>query len=419
MLRYLLGIPFVNRSDLLYRAVESVRSLRPHVIIVDNSEVGLDPAAWPVPIVRPPVGLSFSQTMNLLQRRALDTECDVLLCMHNDAEAMPETPHRLLAMLEEATAANPRWGIAFTAYDALVAFHVAMIRQVGPWDPALPQYFADNDYYRRVRLGGFEVLDTGLPVTHHNDASSTVKSDSTLAHRNGVLFPLQQQYYTVKWGGGPQQEQFERPFDGAPEAAFVRQLREQELFRMLAATYETVEGTLLEHADPDTMLAQVQAIRHAVWLTRPHRILETGTAKCLFGYLLAHLVPQATLYTFDGDPRCAAAVDLLNAAMPTLRTIFTLGDSKRTLADFDVPDLDLAWIDGGHDHETALSDIHHAMRLRVPLIAVDDTRMMPEVSDALRAALEHDRTYAVLANPFLHRDARGISFARRTHPEAA
>lgn len=418
MMRYLLGIPFVNRADLLRLAVESVASLRPHVVIVDNSVAGLDPAAWPVTVVRPPVELSFSQSMNLLQRRALDADCDVLLCMHNDAEALPETPERLLALLEEAEAAGRHWGAAFTQYDTLVAFRVAAIRQVGPWDAALPQYFADNDYYRRLRLGGFEIVETGLPVAHHNDASSTLKSDSARAHLHGALFPLYEQYYAARWGGGTHAERFTRPFDGAPGEAFFHQLRGQELFHRLAATYETVEGTLLEHADMETTVRQLEAIRHAVWLARPRRVLETGTANGLFGYVLAHLVAEATLFTFDGDPRSAAAAEVLDAGIPSLRVVFTLGDSKQTLADFHEPDLDFAWIDGGHDHPTALSDLRHAMRLGVPLIAVDDSRTMPEVSAAIRDALEHDPAYEAMPNPFWEGDSRGISFIRRKGVDA-
>ena len=57
------------------------------------------------------------------------------------------------------------------------------------------------------------------------------------------------------------------------------------------------------------------------------------------------------------DPRAAAGVTLLNAAQTHLRVVFTLGDTKQTLADFDIAGIGFAWIDGGHDEETALSDM--------------------------------------------------------------
>ena len=176
-MRYILGIPFVNRPDLLRLAIQSVEPLWPHALIIDNSDTGLDTAMWPVPIVCPPVPLTLSQTMNLLQRLAAERSCDVLLFMHNDAEAGIGTPERLLAIVEEAITSEQRWGVVFTHYDTLAAFSMEMARVVGQWDTTLPQYFADGDYYLRVRLAGYEIINTGLQMIHHSNASSTLKSD--------------------------------------------------------------------------------------------------------------------------------------------------------------------------------------------------------------------------------------------------
>lgn len=412
-MRYLLGIPFVNREDLLGLAVESVRAMWPHALVVDNSEDGLRPADWPVEILRPPVPLTFSQSMNLLQRESEARACDVLIFMHNDAEAAPETPERLLAALAEAHESGRRWGAAFTNYDTLAAFDAEAAACVGPWDTTLPQYFADNDYYRRLRLHGYETLDTGLPVAHHNNASSTVKSDPWRGHHNGVTFGLYGGYYAQKWGGPPGGEAFDWPFDGAAAIGFVEHLRRQELFLRLAATYETVEGNMLERADARTTAAQVEAIRYALRLARPRAVLETGTNKSLFGYVLSQLARDITLHTFDGDPRAAPGVELLNAGQSRVRSVFTLGDTKETLARLDAEDIGLAWIDGGHDEATAASDLGHAARLGVPLIAADDARTMPEVSRAVERLLAERDDYEPFPNPFYRHDARGIVFLRR------
>lgn len=412
-MQYMLGIPFVNRPDLLKLALQSVELLWPHALIIDNSDSGLDPTMWPVPIVRPPVPLAFSQTMNLLQRLAAERSCDVSFFMHNDAEAGADTPARLLAMVEEAFASAQRWGVAFTHYDTLAAFNMAMVRIVGPWDTVLPQYFADTDYYLRVRLAGYELLNTGLQMTHHNNASSTLKSDPQRQFLNSVTFPLYERYYTTKWGGLPGSETYDWPFNGRLAMSYVNSLREQALFHRLAGAYETVEGTLLERADEPTAAAQIEALRYAISLARPQSILETGTGKSMFGYLLSHLTHGTTLYTFDGDPRCVTGVELLNAAQTNVQAVLTLGDTKQTLPACDVKDLGFAWIDGGHDEATALSDIAQAMRLGVPLLAIDDARTMPEVASAIERALHMHLEYVRLANPFYNHDARGIVFLRR------
>lgn len=214
-MNYLLGIPFANREDLLERAIASVKPLWSHTVIVDNSEIGLDPGAWPVRVLPTSVPLTFSQSMNFLRRLACEQSCDALLYMHNDAEAGPGTAERLVAVTSEALTSGRRWGVAFTYYDTLASFSMTMMREVGPWDAVLPQYFADNDYYRRVRLAGYEVIETGLPVAHADGGSNTLRSDARRRFVNGVTFPLYERYYAMKWGGTPGRETYLRPFDGA------------------------------------------------------------------------------------------------------------------------------------------------------------------------------------------------------------
>jgi GT2 family glycosyltransferase len=213
-MRFLLGIPVVSRTDLLIRALQSVRPLWPHTLVIDNSESGLAPEAWPVPILRPPVPLTFAQTMNLLSRFAVERECDAMLFMHDDAEAVRDTAERLVAIVDEAVTVERRWGVAFTRYDCLAALSTRMIREVGEWDTVLPQYFSDCDYYRRVRLAGFELIETGLPVVHVDQGSNTLRSDPRREFLNRVTMPLYAMYYSSKWGGRPGQEKFALPFNG-------------------------------------------------------------------------------------------------------------------------------------------------------------------------------------------------------------
>jgi GT2 family glycosyltransferase len=207
----------VNRPDLLRRALASVRVMWPKTLVIDNSPAGEIVAQaddWPVPVKHiPGVSLSFSQSMNFIQATALARHCDACLFMHNDAEAHPGVAEKLLKRLAEAFSAGQNWGVAFTHYDTLAAFNLRAVRQVGAWDTNLPQYFADNDYYRRLQLAGFEVIETSLTVTHHGGASATIKSDPQRAFINSITFPLYQEYYRRKWGGTPGQEQFTKPFN--------------------------------------------------------------------------------------------------------------------------------------------------------------------------------------------------------------
>lgn len=411
-LEHFFGIPYVNRPDLLDRAVNSIREFWTETFIIDNSESGLEPARWPVKVIRPPAPLTFSQTMNLLQDLAFENGCSYFLSMHNDAEADPGTPDRLFALIDQLASERRCWGVVFTNYDALAAFSTPMTRLVGRWDTTLPQYFADNDYYRRVRLHGYETIATDFQVAHHNNASSTIKSDPQLGYINGITLGLYREYYSAKWGGPPGGERYDWEFNGELAVRFVNYLRDQDLYRQLAAAYETVEGTLLERADQRTTAAQIQAVRHAVRATRPDKIVETGTGKSFFGYVLSNLTSGVTLYTFDGDPRCAAGVDLLNSAQDRVKSVFTLGDTIESLPGLDAGAIGLAWIDGGRGETTALSDLEQMMKRRVPLILCDDSRTMPEVAGAIRRALEAEPEYEQVKNPFYDYDTRGITWLR-------
>jgi hypothetical protein len=77
------------------------------------------------------------------------------------------------------------------------------------------QYFSDCDYYRRVQLAGFELLETGRPVVHVDQGSNTLRSDPRREFLNRITFPLYAAYYAMKWGGRPGREKFALPFNGA------------------------------------------------------------------------------------------------------------------------------------------------------------------------------------------------------------
>ena len=84
-------------------------------------------------------------------------------------------------------------------------------KEVAEWDANLPWYFSDCDYYRRMRLAGWETQDSGLPV--EDSPSQTINADPELAFLNSVTFPLYREYYRKKWGGDNGTETFDRPFN--------------------------------------------------------------------------------------------------------------------------------------------------------------------------------------------------------------
>ncbi len=212
---YRVFVPFVNRPDLLHKAVESLDDVKDYLTVIDNSVIDQE-YPWEnlnSQTFRPKVPYTFSQTMNLILKMTREANAKICVFMHSDAEAGPGTVMALISQARKLMVEGKKWGVLFTNYDALAAFNVDAFEDIGGWDTVLTQYYSDNDSYRRLKLNGWECIDTGLPVKH--EPSQTIKSDPKLNFINGVTFPLYGFYYEQKHGGPPGKEKFDRPFNGA------------------------------------------------------------------------------------------------------------------------------------------------------------------------------------------------------------
>jgi hypothetical protein len=213
-LKYILAISYVKRKDLLYKAVNSVKALWPHTMVIDNSdERDLRNDSYiqsKVKVYEPPAPLTVPQKFNYLQELAEATGCDVYMHMHDDAEAPPGAAAAFLAEVEKLVSEKRRWGIAFTTYDILAAANMEAIRKVGEWDNTFIQYSSDNDYYWRIHLAGYEFIWTGIPVIHYG--SSSTWSDPYRIAFFQAMMPIHLEYYKAKWGGYWYQEMNYEPF---------------------------------------------------------------------------------------------------------------------------------------------------------------------------------------------------------------
>jgi hypothetical protein len=201
----------VNREDLLQKAVASARDLWKELTVVDNSTNGLEVPIPYVHVLRPTVPLTAIQSINFAMMNTRTQGAKIAIWMHSDAEAHPGSCLALVEYARRMNVEGRKWGTLFTNYDALAALNTELIDTVGLWDTTFHSYFGDNDYYRRIRLAGYECIDTGIPVYH--TASQTINSDPELRFRNSITFPLYQAYYVAKYGGSPGNETYSTPFN--------------------------------------------------------------------------------------------------------------------------------------------------------------------------------------------------------------
>lgn len=199
------GIPYVNRMDLLERAIACVPATEP-IVVLNNSGSAITPPR--AEVITPLVPLTFTQTMNAYQAIAIERAVPFWLFMHNDATASPEDFARLIALAES----SEKWGVIFTNYDALAAFNVAACANCGPWDQNFTQYFADNDYYRRMKLKGYEEINMDDTTVQHMP-SQTLHADWVRKKANEFFFPAANAYYRSKWGDDTHHEKFMTPWN--------------------------------------------------------------------------------------------------------------------------------------------------------------------------------------------------------------
>lgn len=215
-MRPILFIPYVNREDLLERACSSVEK-HFDVIVIDNSPkqnlFELKPYRYS--ITTPSVPLNFVSTQNFMLKLAKRYEVPYYAFMHNDGEAVEDTPQQLINYTERLIKSGEKFGAIYTYYDVLAVFSVEGMEAIGGWSIYFEQYYADCDTYRRLRLAGYPTLDTGLKVNHYNgnDASATLKSDKRLALRNDLVSGMFHRIYQIRWGGDVGSEKYSTPFD--------------------------------------------------------------------------------------------------------------------------------------------------------------------------------------------------------------
>lgn len=213
---YVIGISYVAGPDYLQRALASIGEKHMGKVFVVNCSEPLD-LQWkhwePWNEVVPPVPLSHTQVHCYLQGMA--SGLDALFVQHNDAECEPDTIDRLLAMLSTL----PRkWGMVFTNYDAVAMYNPKLWKAIGGWDWRLyPSYYSDTSYYRKAKLAGWELIDSGFPVKH--EGSHVInKLDKKLKFLNHTLLSdAARNNYIAEWGGPPGEERFTRPFNGLIE----------------------------------------------------------------------------------------------------------------------------------------------------------------------------------------------------------
>lgn len=413
-MNYTVCMGYTNDFDKALNVVRNIKPFYKNLIIIDNSLCKdfayYDGLPEGVLVYLTNVQLSASQTFNLMQKLARRDNSDILISLHSDIQVSDGFCNRFIDYLERLE--GEKWGVALTEHDVVAAYNMDAVDVTGEWDDRIPQYPADDDYFRRLQLFGYKQLN--FPK-YENEiihlGSSTINKDYVMHYINDV-FTVQKcrDYYNFKWGNN----NYRVAFNGKDIERLFYQLVSKEVYNELMDAYYTPEGGFLQNTDEGTRIAQFTFVRNLIRAIKPVTILQTGTHKSFFIYFLTSLLEKFKVFTFDNNPLTEKGVEIIQKWFPNVKVVNHIGDSLITMNRFEPPcQIDFAFVDGCHTTEHCYNDLKNAVRFGINNILVDDTKCMPTVNVAVLKFLEDYPDYYFIENPLNDMDKRGMGLLRK------
>lgn len=137
------------------------------------------------------------------------------------------------------------------------------------------------------------------------------------------------------------------------------------------------EGSLFNNPNSKGIEEQTKLIKSFIEKYKPKTIVEIGTNKAFFVLFLVSVLEEleliSNIHTFDSASFSELCVNKVKNNFPKQNISFYYGDSKQTFSSFNTnTQVDLTFIDGGHDYKSAASDIANAIRINSSFILLDD-----------------------------------------------
>jgi GT2 family glycosyltransferase len=206
-MKLIIGIPTINRADLLNEALanyfEDFKTTE--IVICDNGKQEIITREKNFVIYRPEQNLGVSGSWNMIMDYAEKVKGTHVLMINDDiylGKSEEEINTIIRLWKPEFLCTELNWCSYILSVDAY--------QKVGKFDENFfPAYFEDNDYFRRMLLLDVQMIFNSMlnPVIYRN--SMTIQKSPEL--NNG--FEKNRQYYISKWGGQPTQEIFNTPFN--------------------------------------------------------------------------------------------------------------------------------------------------------------------------------------------------------------
>jgi GT2 family glycosyltransferase len=206
-MKLIIGIPTINRADLLNEALANYFEdfKNTEIVICDNGKQEIITRDKNFVIYRPESNLGVSGSWNMIMDYAEKAKGSHVLMLNDDiylGKSEEEVKTIIRLWNPEFLCTELNWCSFILSVDAYL--------KVGKFDENFfPAYFEDNDYFRRMLLTGVNITNNAMlnPAIYRN--SMTIQKSPEL----NKGFEKNRQYYISKWGGQPTQETFATPFN--------------------------------------------------------------------------------------------------------------------------------------------------------------------------------------------------------------
>ena len=218
-----LGVPYINRKDLLVGMLESINQPVERLIIIDNSpQRDLLGFEWPnARVISMGHNLGVAASWNLIIKLTITSPWWVIA--NSDLVLGPNDLASLETNIKD-------YGLATMRGLALFAVTKDTMERAGWFDENfVPAYCEDNDFSWRCQLVEVKAIELEYECQHVG--SAVIGSEPRYRSENNRTYPQNVLYYERKWGGIMGKEVHRTPFNkgGDPREWTLSPVRLAEL----------------------------------------------------------------------------------------------------------------------------------------------------------------------------------------------
>ena len=209
MKNFFIGIPTINRADLLNEALKKYALDFPsiHIIVLDNGDQEIWQGADNIYVFNFGKNYGVARSWNWLMEQGFQIGYENALILNDDIYL-----GKTEAQIEDYINKYPEHGFFVGKEVNWSSFIVrkSTLETVGGFDVAFfPAYFEDNDFCYRMRLKGItRDQDYFLNPEVYRNSMTIAKEPSLNAN-----FEKNRAYFVKKWGGQPTKEKYTKPFN--------------------------------------------------------------------------------------------------------------------------------------------------------------------------------------------------------------